>query len=147
LYEEHQEGVVHGLFNVSVSSLIIEILTYFKTLLTHLQVAKSLYDCHVTAICSSKNIEYVKSLGADETIDYTSQPVLQTLINSKNNSTEYDLLIDCVGGTDLIPSYVRPPLQIPNTLLPLLPSALYPPIPNAPHSKLFSIPTAPTQPS
>ncbi|KAF7934562.1 hypothetical protein EAE99_003012 [Botrytis elliptica] len=69
------------------------------------QLAKNLYDCHVTAICSSKNIEYVKSLGADEIIDYTSEPVLERLINSKNTSTEYDLLIDCVGGTDLIPSY------------------------------------------
>lgn len=103
---------------------------YSKIILTHLQVAKNLYNCHVTAICSSKNIEYVRSLGADEIIDYTSEPVLQTLINSKNASTEYDLLIDCVGGTDLILSYVRPPPLFPflQTSNPLLPS-LSPPIP------------------
>ncbi|KAF7871494.1 hypothetical protein EAF04_003601 [Stromatinia cepivora] len=69
------------------------------------QMAKHLYDCHVTAMCSSKNVDYVKSLGADEVIDYTSQPVLQTLLDSKIASTGFDLLIDCVGGTELIPFY------------------------------------------
>ncbi|QSZ29630.1 hypothetical protein DSL72_004146 [Monilinia vaccinii-corymbosi] len=69
------------------------------------KVAKLLYDCHVTAICSSRNVDYVQSLGADEVIDYTSQPVLQTLLESKSASAEFDLLIDCVGGTELIPSY------------------------------------------
>ncbi|TEY79489.1 hypothetical protein BOTCAL_0044g00220 [Botryotinia calthae] len=91
----------------AAASIPLVALTMFAALdwLPAARMAKSLYDCHVTAICSSKNIEYVKSLGADEIIDYTSQPVLQTLINSKNTSTEYDLLIDCVGGTDLIPAY------------------------------------------
>ncbi|RAL58189.1 hypothetical protein DID88_002324 [Monilinia fructigena] len=69
------------------------------------QLAKLLYDCHVTAICSGRNLDYVKSLGADEVIDYTSQPVLQTLLDSKIASKNFDLLIDCVGGTELIPSY------------------------------------------
>lgn len=72
----------------------------------NLKVSKLLYDCHVTAICSCRNINYVKSLGADEVIDYTSQPVLETLIDSEIASTQIDLLIDCVGGTELIPSYV-----------------------------------------
>ncbi|CAD6445502.1 d28484b2-6451-4680-a561-06d0fb3bff4c [Sclerotinia trifoliorum] len=69
------------------------------------QMAKHMYNCHVTAICSSKNVDYVKSLGADEVIDYTSQPVLQTLLDSKTASTDFDLLVDCVGGTELIPYY------------------------------------------
>jgi NADPH:quinone reductase-like Zn-dependent oxidoreductase len=69
-------------------------------------VAKSLYDCHVTAVCSGRNAEYVRNLGADEVIDYTIQPVLQTLVDSRASGGEYDLIVDCVGGTDLIPSYV-----------------------------------------
>ncbi|KAG4034729.1 hypothetical protein MFRU_002g00820 [Monilinia fructicola] len=69
------------------------------------QLAKLLYDCHVTAICSGRNVDYVKSLGADEVIDYTSQPVVETLLDSKIASKNFDLLIDCVGGTELIPAY------------------------------------------
>lgn len=69
-------------------------------------MAKLLYDCHVTAVCSGRNAEYVKNLGADEVIDYTIQPVLQTLVDSRASGTEYDLIVDCVGGTDFIPSYV-----------------------------------------
>ena len=29
-------------------------------------VAKVAYDCYVTAICSGKNADFIKSLGADE---------------------------------------------------------------------------------
>lgn len=72
-------------------------------------MAKLLYDCHVTAICSDKNADYVKGLGADEVIDYSSQPVLQTLNNQKTLvKKDYDLIVDCVGGMELIPSYVSP---------------------------------------
>lgn len=69
------------------------------------QLAKVAYDCHVTAICSNKNAEYVKSLGADEVIDYTTQDVLQTLTTTRASTQEYDLIIDCVGGTELLGSY------------------------------------------
>jgi len=72
------------------------------------QLAKLLYDCHVTAICSGKNADYVKGLGADEVIDYSSQPVLQTLNDQKALvKKDYDLIVDCVGGTELIPSYAQ----------------------------------------
>lgn len=66
-------------------------------------VAKVAYDCHVTAICSSKNAEYVKKLGADEVIDYTTKDVVQTLLAERKGS---DLIVDCVGGTELIGHYV-----------------------------------------
>jgi NADPH:quinone reductase-like Zn-dependent oxidoreductase len=72
-------------------------------------VAKAAYDCHVTAICSGKNAEFVKSLGADEVIDYTSQDISQTLSSKQAATSAYDLIVDCVGGTELIPSYVRMP--------------------------------------
>ncbi|KAK6583412.1 hypothetical protein PZA11_004488 [Diplocarpon coronariae] len=69
-----------------------------------IQLAKTVHDCHVTAICSSKNTSYVEFLGADSVIDYTTQDVSHSLLSSLP-STKYDLLIDCVGGTDLISSY------------------------------------------
>ncbi|KAG4437517.1 hypothetical protein IFR05_006989 [Cadophora sp. M221] len=68
------------------------------------QLAKIVYDCHVTAICSEKNSSYVQTLGADSIIDYTTQNVSQTLLSSLD-STKYDLIVDCVGGTELIPIY------------------------------------------
>lgn len=44
----------------------------------------------VTAVCGTKNIEFVKSLGADIVIDYTSQ-------NSITQLEEYDFILDAVG--------------------------------------------------
>ena len=42
----------------------------------------------VTGTCSGRNIDFVKSLGADEVIDYTKQEV----------TGRFDLILDCVGG-------------------------------------------------
>jgi NADPH:quinone reductase-like Zn-dependent oxidoreductase len=70
-------------------------------------VAKVVYDCQVTAICSAKNAEYVRTLGADEVIDYTSQDVIQTLLSTAAATQPMDLVIDCVGGTDILAHYVR----------------------------------------
>jgi NADPH:quinone reductase-like Zn-dependent oxidoreductase len=47
----------------------------------------------------------VKKLGADEVIDYTVSNVLQTLESTRSKGPEYDLIVDCVGGTDLLTSY------------------------------------------
>jgi reticulon-4-interacting protein 1, mitochondrial len=69
-------------------------------------VAKVAYDCHVTAICSSKNADYCKKLGADEVIDYTTKDVIQTLLSERAANEEYDLIVDCVGGTEFFPHYV-----------------------------------------
>mgnify|MGYP001974842028 CR=1 FL=1 len=73
----------------------------------YLAVAKIVYDCHVTAICSEKNVPYVNSLSADSIVDYTTQSVPQSLLSSLKDDAKYDLIVDCVGGTELIPFYVR----------------------------------------
>lgn len=69
-------------------------------------MAKVAYTCHVTAICSSKNEVFVRDLGADEVIDYTSQDIVSTLESRLSANGQSDLIVDCVGGTELIGSYV-----------------------------------------
>ena len=70
-------------------------------------MAKKLYNCHVTGICSAKNADFVRGLGADEVIDYTSEDVATMLLNGRPSGQKYDLYIDCVGGTELFKHWVR----------------------------------------
>jgi NADPH:quinone reductase-like Zn-dependent oxidoreductase len=53
------------------------------------QVAKHL-GAHVTAVCNTKNVDLVRSLGADEVIDYLQDDF------TKNGET-YDVVFDAVG--------------------------------------------------
>lgn len=53
------------------------------------QIAKIL-GTQVTGVCSTSNVELVKSLGADEVIDYKKQ-------NFEDQSTKYDAVFDAVG--------------------------------------------------
>jgi NADPH:quinone reductase-like Zn-dependent oxidoreductase len=57
------------------------------------QIAKSL-GADVTGVCSTRNVDLVRSLGADHVIDYTREDVL-------NSSERYDLIMDNVGNRSL----------------------------------------------
>jgi NADPH:quinone reductase-like Zn-dependent oxidoreductase len=53
------------------------------------QLAKH-FGAHVTAVCNTKNVDLVRSLGADEVVDYLREDF------TKNGET-YDVVLDAVG--------------------------------------------------
>lgn len=55
------------------------------------QLAKEI-RAHVTAVCSTRNINLVQSLGADRVIDYT-------IDDFTKDSSAYDVIFDTVGNT------------------------------------------------
>jgi NADPH:quinone reductase-like Zn-dependent oxidoreductase len=60
------------------------------------QIANSL-GAHVTGVCSTRNVDMVRSIGADQVVDYTREDFTQ-------GGQRYDLILDAVGnrsGSDL----------------------------------------------
>jgi len=57
------------------------------------QIAKS-FGAHVTGVCSTRNVDMVRSIGADRVIDYTQEDFTR-------GGQHYDLILDCIGTHSL----------------------------------------------
>jgi len=57
------------------------------------QIAKS-FGAEVTGVCSTKNVEMVRSIGADHVVDYTRDDFTR-------GTTRYDLMLDTIGNRSL----------------------------------------------
>jgi NADPH:quinone reductase-like Zn-dependent oxidoreductase len=57
------------------------------------QIAKS-FGAEVTGVCSTRNVDLVRSIGADEVIDYTKEDFSQT-------EPRYDVMLDLIGSRSL----------------------------------------------
>lgn len=53
------------------------------------------FGAEVTGVCSTRNVELVRSLGADHVIDYTRE-------NFTQGRERYDLVIDNVGNHSML---------------------------------------------
>ncbi|KAF8855831.1 GroES-like protein [Acephala macrosclerotiorum] len=65
----------------------------------------------VVAVCSGRNEELVRSLGADEVIDYREHAPVQNYLSEKYSQNKFDWVLDAYGIQDLwlnCPSYLKP---------------------------------------
>ena len=57
------------------------------------QIGKS-FGARVTGVCSTKNVDMVRSIGADRVVDYSKEDFAE-------GGHRYDLILDCVGNRSL----------------------------------------------
>ena len=57
------------------------------------QIAR-VFEADVTGVCSSRNVDMVRSIGANHVVDYTREDFTR-------NGLRYDVIVDCVGNHSL----------------------------------------------
>ncbi len=61
------------------------------------QLGKRYFGAHVTAVCNGRNVELVRSLGADEVVDYEQEDFTR-------RGERYDVVLDAVGKHSFVRS-------------------------------------------
>jgi NADPH:quinone reductase-like Zn-dependent oxidoreductase len=126
--EKGQDVLVYGASG-AIGSALVQLLKY--------------YGLTVTAVCGTRNVELVKSLGADKVVDYTRE-------DYANDERQYDYVFDAVGkisffdcrhllkpGGVYISSDLGPMAQ--NIFLPLVTPVIKPLLGN--RKTIFPVPT------
>jgi len=80
------------------------------------QIAKS-FGAEVTGVCSTRNLEKARSLGADHVIDYTLEDFTQ-------NGQRYDLILDNVGNPAVYKRFYKRSLT-PNGICVIIAGSFY----------------------
>jgi NADPH:quinone reductase-like Zn-dependent oxidoreductase len=57
------------------------------------QIAKA-FGAEVTGVCSTRNVDMVRSIGADRVVDYTAEDFTK-------GTERYDVILDCIGNHSL----------------------------------------------
>ena len=97
-----------------------------------IQISKAL-SCKVTGVCSAKNIDFAKKLGADNVIDYKKENILE-------KTDVYDSIFDTVGNLAFSKAKgILKPGGIYVTTAPTLPAIIFTPIANIFRSKKSKI--------
>lgn len=60
-----------------------------------IQLAKH-FGCYVVTVCSGRNEDFVKEIGADKVVDYTKEDWGEAL-----QGQDFDVIYDCIGGEDV----------------------------------------------
>lgn len=71
-----------------------------------IQYASKTLGARVIATCSGKNVEFVKSLGADVVIDYTKEDIPKRL-KEERPEEGYTTIVDAVGGKQLFETWEK----------------------------------------
>jgi NADPH:quinone reductase-like Zn-dependent oxidoreductase len=71
------------------------------------QIAKA-FGAHVTGVCSTSKVELVRSIGAEQVIDYTREDIA-------DGTRRYDLILDTAGNREV--SYLRQAMTPKGTLV------------------------------
>lgn len=69
-----------------------------------LQLAREVGVGSIVAVCGTDSVEFVKSLGATEVVDYRKQSIIDWV--GGNERRKVDLVVDCKGGKSLEESWL-----------------------------------------
>lgn len=64
------------------------------------QMGAHAFGCHVIGVCSERNAEYVRGLGAHQIVDYTKGSLASLLKEARVEENSLSIIMDFVGGDE-----------------------------------------------